>query len=231
MIDGYKCRDGKVIVVNYDVNNEVIETEREYQDNIDELLRAENMEEHLNSLVFKYKNDIDNYGMAIDDCSTNIIAGYTIIGTLTLLGLLLCMLKPWIPLLVGFFGSLAFSNIKLIIPSKRKIRKTQKEIKALEFILEGIKEEQQKNQKDLRRLRNDVRAEKEDIDSNYRQFDSDELSRMDDYLELWGFAGKNEDDLLWYEKQGCFYRNLNDQFRDDEIMTIRRILKRNDKRY
>ena len=231
MIDGYKCRDGKVIVVNYDENNEVTETEREYQDNIDELLRAENVEEHLNKLVSQYQIDIENYEKNISDLDINISCGYAIICALTFIGLLLCYLTSWIPLLVGFSGSLIFSNVKFIIPSKRKIKRAKNEIRALEFILEGINEEQQKNQRDLRRLRNDVRVEKEDIDSNYRQFDLVELSRMNDYLELWGYVGKNEEDLLWYDQQQCFYKKLDGKFRDDEIRTLRRILKRNDKRY
>ena len=47
MIDGYKIKDGKVIVINYDEEDNVVEEERIYQDNIEELLKAENIEEHL----------------------------------------------------------------------------------------------------------------------------------------------------------------------------------------
>ena len=232
MIDGYKCRDGKVIVVNYDEDNLVTETEREYQDNIDELLKAENMEEHLCNLVSKYENEIDNYERKISRCSINIGNGRIIIFGGTMMGALFCVaFSSWIPVLVGFLGSFVFSKLTFISPSKKDIKKYKKEIKATELILEGIKEEQQKNQRDLRRLRNDNKVEKEDIDSNYRQFDLIELSRMDDYLELWGYVGKNEDDLLWYDEQGCMYRNLEDDFTMDEIKTLRRILKRNDKRY
>ena len=232
MIDGYKCRDGKVIVVNYDEDNLVTETEREYQDNIDELLKAENMEEHLCNLVSKYENEIDNYERKISRCSINIGNGRIIIFGGTMMGALFCVaFSSWIPVLVGFLGSFVFSKLTFISPSKKDIKKYKKEIKATELILEGIKEEQQKNQRDLRRLRNDNKVGKEDIDSNYRQFDLIELSRMDDYLELWGYVGKNEDDLLWYDEQGCMYRNLEDDFTMDEIKTLRRILKRNDKRY
>jgi len=232
MIDGYKCRDGKVIVVNYDEDNEVTETEREYQDNIDELLKAENMEEHLCNLVSKYENEIDNYERKISRCSVNVSIGRFIMFLGTMMSVLFCMaFKSWIPLLVGFLGSFVFSKLTFISPSKKDIKKYKKEIKATELILEGIKEEQQKNQRDLRRLRNDVRVEKENIDSNYRQFDLKELKDVDNYLELWGYVGKNEDDLLWYDEQGCMYRKLEGEFTPDEIKTLRRILKRNDKRY
>lgn len=232
MIDGYKCIDGKVVVVNYDECNLVTETEREYQDNIDELLKAENMEEHLCNLVSKYENEIDNYERKISRCSINIGNGRIITFGGTMMSALFCVaFKSWIPLLVGILGSFVFSKLTFINSSKKDIKKYKKEIKAIEFILEGIKEEQQKNQRDLRRLRNDTRVEKENIEGNYRQFDLIELSRMNDYLELWGYVGKNEDDLLWYDEQGCMYRKLEGEFTPDEIITLRRILKRNDKRY
>ena len=232
MIDGYKCRDGKVIVVNYDEDNLVTETEREYQDNIDELLKAENMEEHLCDLTSKYENEIDNYERKVSRCSVDVSNGRIIMFGGTMMGALFCVaFRSWIPVLVGFLGSFVFSKLTFINSSKKDIKKYKKEIKATELILEGIKEEQQKNQRDLRRLRNDVRVEKEDIDSNYRQFDLKELKDVDNYLELWGYVGKNEDDLLWYDEHGGMYRNLEGEFTPDEIKTLRRILKRNDKRY
>jgi len=231
MIDGYKCRDGKVIVVNYDNYNNVNEEEREYQDNIDELLKAENMEEYLDNLRDKFKKDIEGNENCIGHYNVKISDGKMLIFMWTFGGASACLFYPWIPLIVCFFGSVIYFNLKTIIPSKKKIKECQKEIKATEFILEGIKEEQQKNQRDLRRLRNDNKVENEYIDSNYRQFDLKELKDVNNYLELWGYVGKNEDDLLWYDEQGCMYRKLEGEFTPDEIKTLRRILKRNDKRY
>ena len=48
MNDGYRYKNGKIIVLEYNANNANArrEKEREYQDNIDEILVAENMLEY-----------------------------------------------------------------------------------------------------------------------------------------------------------------------------------------
>ena len=60
MIDGYKYKDGKIIVFDYDKTDTVSEIERKYQDNIEELLMAENIKEYL----FDYMDEVNKL---IDD--------------------------------------------------------------------------------------------------------------------------------------------------------------------
>lgn len=231
MIDGYKIKDGKVIVVNYDENAAVEQEEREYQDNIEELLIAENVEEHLYSLKEKAEEDIKNYQYKITRRQSDIGDAITGIVGITAIGAFLCLLKPWIPLLVAFFGSTSFLGIKYIIPLKKEIKETRKTIAGTELSLEGIEEQIKKNQRDLRRLQSDDRKENDNIRSGYKQFDLAELDEIDKYLELWYFIGENEEDCIWSQKNDWLDDYLYDRnFNSEEVKTLKRIFNRNKRR-
>lgn len=230
MIDGYKIKDGKVIVVNYDENDTVLEEEREYQDNIEELLIAENIEEHLDNLKDKTEKDIKNNEYRITHCKNDIGDAITGIVGFTATGAILCLLKPWIPFLVAFLGSLSFFGIKYIIPLKKKMKNTRKEIAGQELVLEGILEQIKKNQRDLRRLRSDDQRESDNIRTGYRQFDFTELEEIDKYLELWYHVGANEENYIWYQKNDWLDEYLGDTFNQEEVKTLKRIFNRNNKR-
>lgn len=231
MIDGYKIRDGKVIVVNYDEADNVTEEEREYRDNIEELLKAENIEEYLEKLEGEINKNINNCSYMIARQKDMIATGIFLIIMFILLGCAISIGGSLIPVVVSFLGSLVFFSLRNIIPAKREIKKLKKEISGYEVTLEEIEEQRKKNQRDLRRLRSDDRRECDNIKNGYRQFDLVELEQMDKYLDLWRFIGENEELCKWAQDNDHFYSTLNQKgFYEGEIKTLKRILNRNNKR-
>jgi len=231
MIDGYKCRDGKVVVINYDNNNNVNEEEREYQDNIEELLKAENIEEYLDKLKDDYDKKIKESKKKYKSSSESIIIMICIVIMFTLIfGLSLSLsLTSFIPLIVTFLGS-SLASLLICIPSIRNMVRSRKEIRGSELSLEGINEEIQKNQRDLRRLRNDNKVEKEYIDSDYRQFDLKPLEEMEEYLKLWEYIGENEKYYVSRMKRGMIDKDWEEELDKPQLKALKRVLsKRNSK--
>ena len=232
MIDGYKIKDGKVIVINYDEEDNVVEEERIYQDNIVDLLKAENIEEHLKKMEEKVNKSIKSCSYMIAKQKDKIATGIFLILMFILLGSAISIGGSLIPVVASSLGSLIFFGLRNIIPSKKEIKKLQKEIAGLEFTLEGIVEQKKINQKDLRRLRNDDRCECDNIKFGYKQFDLVEIQQMDKYLDLWRFIGENEDYCKWAQDNNHLYGTLNQRgfYNEEEIKTLKRILNRNNKR-
>ena len=231
MIDGYKCRDGRVIVINYDNDNNVTEEEREYQDNIEELLKAENIEEYLDKLKDDYEKKIRESNKKYKSSAENIsIMICSVIMFTLMFGLSVSLANSsFIPLIATFLGS-SFVVLLICIPSIRNIRKTKKDISGCELALEGINEEIQKNQRELRRLRNDTRVEKEDISSEYRQFDLKPLEELDEYLKLWEYIGENEKFFVSRMEHGMIDKDWEDELDKSQIKALKRVLsKRNSK--
>jgi len=226
VIDGYKFRDGRIIVVNYDSNNNVSEEEREYQDNIEELLYAENMEEHLNKLKNNYYEKIDEANERKKSSSENLFIMMFIDIMLTLiLGFSISVeFNSFIPLIATFFG-FSLGGVLFSIPSIRKCKKAKKDIESYKLVLEGIEREIQNNQRELRRLRSDDRAEREYIDSDYRQLDLKELEQIDEYLDTLEYIGNNEKVFLSYMKQGLLEDTVYEGILDEkQFKSLKRVL-------
>lgn len=138
------------------------------------------------------------------------------------------------PILGGIFGAIAVIFIGILNVSVIKgIIGLRKEIAGANLTLEGIEEELEKNKIELRRLENDDRVECENIKGrNYVQLNYvEELKRLREYLELWHVVGMDEKRLLKYVEQEKIYTKLSDNFKTEEITTLKRILSRNKKRY
>lgn len=228
MIDGYKFKDGKVIVVNYDKDNEVTETEREYQDNIEELLEAENVREHLYYLRKDYNNDIVKLEKVCKDCSENIV-GFSFIGVMAVVTIgvpIAVIIGSLIPIVAVFIISLLVNGITISI-NARKWFKALNQIKGYKLALEGINELKQKNQRDLRRLRNDVKIEKEYVCSDYQQLKLDSLEQIDDYLDMMECIGANQRRFLLYIEKGLLEDVINQEVLDKkQIKVLKRVLRK-----
>lgn len=224
MIDGYKCRDGKVVVINYDEDNNRYEEERVYQDNIEELLMAENVEEYLlsyrddmNTLINTKKDEIKQWKEE-RTCRKVVIAVVAVV-----LSVLFAIFKPMsfvgvVLLASGFYG-------KFVSECTRIIKELESEIDGAKLTLEGIKEQLEENRVELRRLENDDRIVKEDISSEYKQLNYvEELKKLKRYLELWYVAGMNEKKFLKYIENQELSENISDDFPNEEVRIVRRIL-------
>ena len=114
-----------------------------------------------------------------------------------------------------------------------EIKELESEIDGIELTLDGIEDELKKNKVKIRRLTNDVRVEKEDISSEYKQLNYvEELKKLKEYLELWYVSGANQKNFLAYIEDDSLEDEICEDFSDTEIKTIKRILTdRSKKRY
>lgn len=232
MIDGYKCRDGKVIVVNYNKSDVKTETEREYQDNIEELLMCENIEEYLND--YKYDMELKKKGRenSIENWKQEKYGRTAVICVIQVaLMVLSAIFKP--VLLGGICIIFWFLYKKYLGVCSKKIKELESEIDGIELTLDGIEDELKKNKVKIRRLTNDVRVEKEDISSEYKQLNYvEELKKLKEYLELWYVSGANQKNFLAYIEDDSLEDEICEDFSEAEIKTIKRILTdRSKKRY
>lgn len=232
MIDGYRTKDGKVIVVDYDIYNTGREKEREYQDNIEELLMAENVREFLYDYRSKVKESIGKNNHEIKEWKDERSCRIIVISVVTVLvGVISAIFKP-----VLLFGSILIGSIlgiKFANDCTKMIRYCERKLAGEELTLEGIEEEIEKNKIELRRLVNDKRVECENIKGrNYVQLNYvQKLKELKDYLELWRVVGEGEEKLLRYDKRDKLYAKLADDFEQEDIKTMRRILNRNKRKY
>jgi len=224
MIDGYKIKDGRVIVINYDKNNGIEETEREYQDNIEELLIAENIEDYLNDLKMKAEEDIKAYENKIKKCKDKNSENNSIfISGIVSSCFVYFLFDRFINLLV-ILSLMIGLKLMQSIPIKRKIKEYRKAIVGTEFVLEGISNQIDRNQRDLRRLRNDNRCECENIRNCYKQFDLTEFNVIEDNLELWYRVGEEEVKYLNLLEKGTIEENLKDRFEYEDVKALKRVL-------
>ena len=232
MIDGYKCRDGKVIVVNYDKADVKTETEIEYQDNIEELLMCENIEEYLND--YKHDMELKKKGRenSIENWKQETYARSVV--TCVIHFVLLVLSAIFKPILIGGICIFFWPIYKRVTKSCSEIiKELESEIDGIELTLDGIEDELKKNKVKIRRLTNDVRVEKEDISSEYKQLNYvEELKKIKEYLELWYVSGAYQKNFLSYIEDDSLEDEICEDFSEAEIKTIKRILTdRSKKRY
>jgi len=231
--DGYKYSDGKIIAYDYDKFNNKCEIEMMYRDNIEELLMAENVKEYL----YNYKDEVNNYINTInreinkwkEERTGRIVVSAVVTFFVSLFSIL--FFKPILVLMVVLLGSIL--GIKFGIDCNRMIKKNEKKLDGAKLLLEGIEEEIEKNKIELRRLENDDRVEKEDVKGrNYVQLDYvRELKKLRNYLELWRVVGEEEEKFLKYDKRDKMYTLLEDDYEQEDIRIMRRILNRNKRKY
>ena len=232
MKDGYKYRDGKVIVVDYDQWNTKREEERKYQDNIEELLMAENVRDYLIDYENKVNISIEKNNREIKEWKSERALRIVVMFFVTIL----------VGMIVGTITSILFIvsalicsviTIKLVTSCNKIIKKYEKEIAGFNLTLEGIGEELEKNKINLRKLINDDRVDCENIKGrNYVQLNYvEELKKLKDYLQLWYVVGEDEEKLLRYDKRDKLYTKLEKDFEQEDIKTLRRILNRNKRKY
>lgn len=139
-------------------------------------------------------------------------------------GGLCCMMLDSFPLLLIILGASIILKIKQTISINKEIKNSRKAIAGTQLALEGIEEQINKNQRDLRRLINDDRKENDNIRNGYRQFDLSELDKIEENLELWYHVGENEEEYLRYLEKGTLEENLEDTFNQEEVKVLKKVL-------
>lgn len=182
MNDGYRYKNGKVIVSEYnaDTANVREEKEREYQDNIEEILIAENMLEYFKGLRKEVKDDIDRKNNSINAekismyiCLIPAIFANACIGGGISATLKLCLhlsgLLPMISLdniaqiafLISTSGTVIYYINKIIKPTMENIHSLKKQISISEFTIKTINKEIEKQKGLIKNLNRDKRKDNE----------------------------------------------------------------------
>jgi len=229
MKDGYRYKDGKIIVSDYKSYNGNVreEEEREYQDNIKEILIAENMieyfteeKEKINEKISKQENSI--YSREVAMCIQVIPAIFLNSCSAGFLSAMIrfCLHLSGLPM-ISFDTSknLAFiicSSItvvlyitKVVIPTKIDIQNLKKELSISRFALDKIVHEIIKQKALVKKLNNDKRKDSEEslaYDSEYKwTTDYIRLDYVDKINEassdLWNNVADEEDKINQQEEQ------------------------------
>lgn len=222
MIDGYRYKDGKIIVSDYNSINGNIrqEIEREYQDNIEEILVAENMIEYFTEEKEKVNDTISEQHNSIfsKELAMVITAIPAIFLNSCFAGFLSAIIKLCLHLggVLSMFSSDNIRNLaliicssitivlyitKVVIPTKRDIQNLKKELSISKFTLDKIVNEIIKQKALVKKLSDDKRKDKEEslaYDSEYKwNTDYIRLDYVDKIHEassnLWDAVAEEED--------------------------------------
>lgn len=224
MKDGYRYKDGKIIVSDYSSYNGNIRTEmeREYQDNIKEILIAENMieyfmgeKEKINETIKEQQNSIYAKkimmcikaipAIFINACLAGVLSGIITLclhfgGLLSMISLdtirNLALIICSIPTVINYIN-------KTIKPINSDIKSLKKELSISEFALKEINTELERQHELLKKLNNDKRKDDEvslAYDSEYKwTTDYIRLDYVDKIHEassnLWNNVADEEDKL------------------------------------
>lgn len=204
MNDGYRYKNGKVIVSEYNADNANVreETQREYQDNIEEILIAENMIEYFKNLKEEVDEELGKkkqlfYALIITMYIKAVFALFInriISGTLFILVEFCLHLFEIIPVisldrinqlifLISTSGTVLYYINKVIKPTKKEMQTVKKEISVSEFTIEKIDEEISRQKEITKKLNEDKRKDNEQslaYDSEYKW--SSDYIRLD-YVE------------------------------------------------
>lgn len=199
IFDGYLCKNGKIIVSDYNpINGNVrTEIEREYQDNIEKILITENIIEYFESLKNKEREKLTELKNKKYSLEAGILIGIIptlfigicvagVISGLLKVGLHLCGIIDLVKLssitklavLISGCGTLTHYLKKTIKPAKEEIKELSKEICISEFTLKEINEELDKQYELVEKLNNDKRKD------NEQSLAYDSLKWTDDYIRL-----------------------------------------------
>jgi len=224
MKDGYRYKDGKIIVSDYRAYNGNIRTEmeREYQDNIKEILIAENMIEYFMGEKEKVNEEISDkrnsiyarkimmyikafLAILVNSCLAGVLSA---IITLCLhLGGLLSMISldtiKSLAFLICSSGTAVYYINKVIKPTRNEIKKLKQEVNISEFALKEINSELERQHELVKKLNNDKRKDNEvslAYDSEYKwTTDYIRLDYVDKIHEassnLWNNVADEEDKL------------------------------------
>lgn len=235
--------DGKVLVNDFkkDSKNPVELKEYEYQDNIKELIKEENIVEELENLknelsnkIIKRNNTINHYS-SMKKMLLRIFVITAIIGSILLSGF--AFANDSFNLISSILrGSVAGTSIPLfvcgflILSSYNEKRYASKEKTGFELQLEEIEKELVKNKEILNQLQNNKSKENEQEAMN-KKTDNIHNIHLEEYRKirhkLWIYRelGENEDKFLKYYKNGTLEENLDETYEPEEIEKIKTYFK------
>ena len=232
MKEAYIYKNNKIIAADI-VENKGTEVHYEYQDNIEEILKTENLLEFLNiekERISKELLDIDKNIDYNENLKPTIIASWlyysllsagfgTIIGLFTNIWLVVWILPLIISLICASTG--IYSEIKTDILNKNQ--------KGLKLELQKINEQLNKNNTYLEKLKKDKRVSIEKAKEVSKKFNyvayKEKLEELKKLLETYRLIGKNIELYKKYYKKGILEEKLQRTLEEEQIKLIKTYVK------
>lgn len=233
MKEAYIYKDEQIIVADIK-EDKCVEVKYGYQDNIEEVLKTENILEFLNiekERISKELLDIDKKRTNTENLTPTIIASWiyysllsvgfgTIIGLFTNIWLIVWLLLLIISLICA--SSAIYNEINISILNKKQ--------KGYKLELQKIHEQLNKNKTYLEKLKNDKRISLEKTNKVSKKFNyveyKEKLEELKKYLETYKLIGKNIELYKKYYKKGILNERLNKILENDQIELIKKYIKK-----
>lgn len=233
MKEAYIYKDEQIIVADIK-EDKCVEVKYGYQDNIEEILKTENILEFLNiekERISKELLDIDKKRNNTENLTPTIIASWiyysllsvgfgTIIGLFTNIWLIVWLL----PLIISLIctSSAIYNEINISILNKKQ--------KGFKLELQKIHEQLNKNKTYLEKLKKDKRISLEKANKVSKKFNyvdyKEKLEELKKYLETYKLIGKNIEIYKKYYKKGILNERLNKILENDQIELIKKYIKK-----
>lgn len=225
MKESYKYNNGEVEILDY--NSEGIKTiiNREYQDNIEEIIDLENELEGLSNR----KNDLNNQIIDKKDVFSKIkdkLKHYTLLGVL--LGLI-CLddsFSTFREVLFALVPVVGIADLVVIIPELSLLKNREKINRKIRLRIDNINKISENKKNDLEILNKNESRINEDaikgidkyISINYR----DRISELDNNLKKFDDVINNDKGLLKLYEEGTLEENLSDVCNEEQIEIIKK---------
>lgn len=228
MNKSYTYLDGKVIVID-DNNHQVL---KEYQDNIDEILKEENIVERMKNEIKFLNNKYDNLKNIKNKKFFPYFTPF-MIGTVYLFSFIFFNLMGHSDKIVeSIFGEMQMDTLMtnfivcyMLIPTIgidllgfKNFKDKKKEFCATESKLEFLNKQIKEEEKKLSILKENKSREKENKEfRNVAISDKEKLQTLKYYLLMYEDLGKNFDKYSKYYEKGILEDKLKSKFYSDDI--------------
>ncbi len=236
MKEAYIYKDNKVTVADI-TENECVEVKYNYQDNIEEILKTENILEYLSSEKEKINETLDSIDKQIKTNEKTfpiIIAswfyyGFLSVGFGAIIGLFTNIwIVVWaLPLLISIICTItAFYN-----EISTNILLNQQ--KGFKLVLQKIHEQLNKNKTYLEKLKKDKKTTQERLNEISKKFNyidyKSKLEELKKYLETYKMIGENIELYKKYYKKGILEEKLSYKLEEEQIKLIKKYINQNKK--
>lgn len=226
--------DGKVFIDNYDLKEGTLEVQqREYQDNIKEIIKIENLIEELQDSKIKLENDINVNTELIESFNDGKksyiklwIVATIFAGILSLVfspNMIITSTLAMSLLSTSFFGFFYYLD-------KQKVKFIKKENKCFQLQLEELETELNNNNMLLKELENN-KTQKNQKEAEEKKYDNinnihrEKYKQIKKQLYLYKHIIFNEKEFLKYYNEDKLDDKLKEEYEPEEIATIKKYFK------
>lgn len=235
MKGSYKVlENGKIKVRDYDNHGNLTEYEYDFQDNIEQILKEENVKEYLEKELIELEEKVFSNEYAIKrNKNINLTYGLSAIAVTIFFGILSYYLQinsmiggSWKIITCGstLIGLTMFTP--LIWFSEKCNKKFSNVINGCKIEIEEIKKQLEKTNNNIKKLQNNKFNTKDQeikyISGDIKVSSTEQLKNLKNYLLNFYSLGLHENELSEYYQQGILDKVLKKEYDEDEIEIIKK---------